>query len=79
MAGSALGMLLGLSLLPLATVITVKAVLLDPRMWWAGLLALGAGALGIAWPESAFYGVGLAYSAFFLGGALLDYEGQLED
>ena len=79
LAGLELRPALGLSLLPLATVITVKAVLLDPRMWWAGLLALGAGALGIAWPESAFYGVGLAYSAFFLGGALLDYEGQLED
>ncbi|MEM9068956.1 MAG: serine/threonine-protein kinase [Myxococcota bacterium] len=67
---------LALSLFPLASMIAGMSALLDPRMWWSALLAAVCGVVGVFVPGVVFYGVAVAYSAFFIGGALLDYQAR---
>lgn len=69
---------LALSLFPLATVILVKAVLIDMRMLWSAILALVGGAVAVFFPATALYVVGAVYAAFFCGGALLSYEHSMD-
>ncbi len=69
---------LALSLFPFGTVIIVKAVLIDMRMLWSGILALAAGAVAVFFPGTALYVVGAVYAAFFCGGALLSYEHSMD-
>lgn len=65
---------LATSLMPLATAIGVKSVLVDPRMNWAAFLSVIGGVLALFVPTTAFAVVGVVYAAFFGAGALLPYE-----
>lgn len=65
---------LAITLFPLAGMIGVSNALIEPRMIWSALLTFGCATLALAWPAFAFYGVGLSYGAFFIGGALLSFD-----
>ena len=77
--GMELRVALALSLFPLGTVIGAKSALIEPRMWWSALIAFAGGSLALVYPATVFYGVAVAYAAYFIGGVLLHYDTFMDD
>ncbi len=65
---------LAVSLLQLGGSFTIKTLTVDERMIWVGALTALLGGLGLLVPALSWYLVGLAYAAFFIGGAFLRFE-----
>ena len=65
---------LAISLFQLGGSYVIKTATVDERTMWVGLVTAIFGGIGLLWPFAVWYLVGICYSVFFIGGALLPLD-----